>query len=813
LHLLSTKPIHLVMSKKITYLLFLILLPFSIQAQVSLHGIIRSKSGEPLTGAIVFFPELGTGTVSDVNGSYSIAKLPKKKLEIEVSFINFKKVEETLDLSVIQQKDFVLEESVTEITEVLVHGHSNPLKMLQTPTPVSIVTQTDLLQKSSTNIIDALASQPGVSQITTGSGISKPVIRGLGYNRVVVVNDEVRQEGQQWGDEHGIEIDEAAVYSAEILKGPASLLYGSDAMAGVISFFSAPALSEGKMKLNLMADYQTNNGLIAYSADFSGHKKELIWDLRYSNKQAHAYQNRYDGYVYNSGFSENAISGLIGLNKSWGYSHLNLSAYQLIPGMVEGNRDSLTGNFTKLVAKSNNTADETIATQNDFLSYGRPFPYQVVNHYKAVWNNNILIGSGTLKTTLGYQQNRRQEFGDVLNPTNYGLYFQLHTVNYDIHYLLPQSNGFGISFGVNGMYQNSLNLGSEYLVPEYRLFDIGGFVIAKKKIGNIDISGGLRIDNRSETADPLYLKPSGEKTTAADITAIQRFQGFKTDFPGFSGSVGASYQINEYWNTKLNFSRGFRAPSINELSSNGVHEGTIRYEIGNPNLKPENSLQIDYELGFESEHISSKLNLFLNSINNYIFSSKLPGKNGNDSIIDNFPAFKFTSGNARIMGGEFSIDIHPHPLDWLHFENSFSYVNSQLVNQPDSTRYLPMTPAPKWKSDVRVDIHNSLKNLKNLYFMIGIEHNFAQNNIYSAYNTETTTPAYTLLNASIGTEVVIKKHSIFSVYINGSNLTDEAYQSHLSRLKYAPENLLTGRTGVFNMGRNVSLKLIVPVNL
>ena len=787
------------MLKRITYLLFIILLPFSISAQTSLHGTIHSKTGEPLGGVIILFPELGIGTVTDNSGNYSVNKLPKKKLEVEVSFINYKKEAETIDLSEINRKDFVLEESVTEITEVLVHGHSNPLKMLQTPTPISIVTQTDLLQKSSTNIIDALASQPGISQITTGSGISKPVIRGLGYNRVVIVNDDVRQEGQQWGDEHGIEIDEAAVYSAEILKGPASLLYGSDAMAGVISFFSAPTLPEGKMKLNLMTDYQTNNGLIAYSADFAGHKKDIIWDLRYSNKQAHAYQNRYDGYVFNSGFSENAISGLIGLNKSWGYSHLSLSAYKLIPGMVEGYRDSLTGNFTKPVALSNNTAGESIATQSDFISYEKPFPYQVVNHYKVVWNNNILMGSGTLKTTLGYQQNRRQEFGDILNPNKYGLYFQLHTVNYDIHYLLPQNNGFGISFGINGMYQNSLNLGSEYLVPEYRLFDIGGFVIAKKKIGNVDISGGLRIDNRSETADPLFLKPSGEKTNSTDISSIQRFAGFKTDFPGFSGSVGASYQIDENWNSKLNLSKGFRAPSINELSSNGVHEGTIRYEIGNPNLKPESSLQIDYELGFESEHISSKLNLFLNSIDNYIFSSRLPAKNGNDSTIDNFPAFKFSSGNARIMGGEFSIDIHPHPQHWLHFENSFSYVNSQLLNQPDSTQYLPLTPAPKWKSDIRIDIHNSLKTLKNLYFLVGIEHNFAQNNIYSAYNTETATPAYTLLNASLGTDVVTAKHLLFSVYINGSNLTNEAYQSHLSRLKYAPEILVTGREGVFNM--------------
>ena len=142
----------------------------------------------------------------------------------------------------------------------------------------------------SANIIDALATQPGISQITTGSGISKPVIRGLGYNRVVVVSDGIRQEGQQWGDEHGIEIDEFDVSKVEILKGPASLMYGSDAMAGVINMFTAPVLPQGKKQLNVLTNYQTNNGLMAYSLNFAGHKNVFVWDLRYSHKQAHAYQ-------------------------------------------------------------------------------------------------------------------------------------------------------------------------------------------------------------------------------------------------------------------------------------------------------------------------------------------------------------------------------------------------------------------------------------------------------------------------------------------------------------------------------------------
>ena len=779
----------------------------------TLQGKITDKSGAPLVGVNLYFPDLKTGAITDVNGFYKIEKLPEHTLQIQINSIGYKMIIENINLATTTHKDYTMEESVTEINEVVVTGQSQFSKIEKTPTTINIVSLKELQQRSSTNLIDALSSQPGVSQITTGSGISKPVIRGLGYNRVVVVNNGIRQEGQQWGDEHGIEIDENEITKVEILKGPASLLYGSDAMAGVISLFSAPILPQGKMQINAMANYQTNNGFMAYSLDYAGHKNNFVWDFRYSNKQAHDYQNSKDGYVYNSGFSENAISALLGISNWWGYSHLTLSTYLLTPGIVEGERDSLTGQFLKPIALSNNTAGEAIVTKNYFLSYAHQMPYQQVNHYKAVWNNNILIGDGSLNATVGFQQNRRQEFGDILNPNSYGLYFQLHTVNYDVHYLLPEKNGFEFSFGTNGMYQNSLNKGIEFLVPEYRLFDAGIFVIGNKAWEKLNVSSGLRYDKRFEIGDALYLNSSGEKTTVSDASSTQRFAEFSSNFGGISGSLGATYQLSESWNTKLNLSRGFRAPNISELGSNGVHEGTIRYEIGDPNLKPERSLQLDYELGYNTEHVSAKVNLFANNITNYIFSRKLSSIIGGDSIADGVPAYKFDSGNARLIGGEATIDIHPHPLDWLHFENSFSYVNAQLQHQSDTTRYLPFTPGAKWNSNIRADIDKIGQHLKNCFLSFGLDYYFKQDKIYSAFNTETKTPAYSLLNASIGGDIVIKKKTICSFYINGSNLADVAYQSHLSRLKYAPENYATGATGVFNMGRNIGFKLIVPVNL
>jgi iron complex outermembrane receptor protein len=667
-----------------------------------------------------------------------------------------------------------------------------------------------MLQNSSTNIIDALSKVPGVSQITTGAGISKPVIRGLGYNRVVVVSDGIRQEGQQWGDEHGIELDENRVNHVEILKGPASLAYGSDAMAGVIDMISDPTLAEGAMEGNFSSNYQTNNGLIDYSADFAGNKKGLIWDYRFSNKLAHAYQNKYDGYVYNSGFREYASNATIGLNRSWGFSHLNLSLYNLEPGIVEGERDSLTGKFLKTTFGTHDDPMTQMAGNSDFHSYQPGVPFQKVSHYKAVWNNNIYFGQGNLEATLGFQQNQRKEFE---NPDHYGLYFLLNTLNYNFKFNFPKVDNWKIVAGLNGMWQQSLNKGTEFLVPAYHLFDYGLFTILSKKSGNFDFSGGIRFDQRNETADALYENAAGEIVSPNTAGATKRFSAFQRTFIGVSGSLGSAWQITPLVFSKLNFSRGFRAPDIAELGSNGVHEGTQHYEIGNSELKPESSLQIDYAIGLNSTHVSTELNLFVNNIHHFIFSNRADSSVYSGPQFNNVPVFRFTQGKATFYGGEFELDIHPHPLDWIHFENNFSYVLGKLAGQPDSMRYLPFIPAPRWISDIKIEFRKVGRFLSNSYLKFGIQKTWAQNHVYSAFNTETATPGYTLLDMGAGTDILNQRRkTLFSLYISAENLADIAFQSHLSRLKYVGMNHATGRSGIFNMGRNISFKMVIPID-
>jgi iron complex outermembrane receptor protein len=786
---------------------------YTIAEKTSLSGkVIDKLTGEGIPGATLYIPDLKIGTVTAPDGTYKMENLPSTRILLQISFMGYKSIIETIDLTIISTKDFAMETSAKEMNEIVVTGLSQAGEKNRTPTPITLISKTQLLQNSSTNIIDAIAKQPGISQITTGSGISKPVIRGLGYNRVVVVNDGIRQEGQQWGDEHGIEIDEFSVNKVEILKGPASLSYGSDAIAGVINIMTTPTIPDGKINGSLIANYQTNNGLIGYSGNVAGNKKGIIWELRYSNKMAHAYRNKYDGFIFNSGYKENNLNGTIGFNKSWGYSHIHFSSYNLTTGIVEGERDSASGKFIKPIMFNDSTEGTEIANNIDFKSYTPSIPFQKINHHKIVINNNFVIGNGSIKAIAGFQQNHRKEFEDIATPNDYGLYFLLNTINYDIRYVAPKVNGFNFSAGANGMYQHSQNKGTEFLVPEYSLTDIGLFCIAKKSLDKLDISGGIRYDMRTANSKDLFLDADGIKTAMNDSTTHHQFTAFNMNFSGISGSIGATYQFSEKVFAKINVARGYRSPNIAELSANGVHTGTNRYEVGNAQLKAENSLQLDAALGLNTEHISAEINVFNNSIDHFIFLQKLNSSNGNDSLTEGYTTFQFVAGNANLRGGEIAIDIHPHPIHWLHFENSFSYVEAVQKNQPDSTKYLPFTPAPKIQSELRADIKKIGKHLVNAYVKVEVENYLEQNKVYSAYGTETTTPGYTLANLGVGTDVVKKEKTICSVFININNLTDVAYQNHLSRLRYTAVNNATGRTGVYNMGRNISFKLLIPLN-
>lgn len=681
--------------------------------------------------------------------------------------------------------------------EAVVTGLNGQQLKKESPAPVDVVTADELKHISFSNIIDAVAHKPGMAQITTGSGISKPVIRGLGYNRVVVVNDGIRQEGQQWGDEHGIEIDPQTIGKVEILKGPASLMYGSDAMAGALVFHPTSFPEEGKVEGNVSSEYHSNNGLLGYSLNVAGNKRGIVWSTRYSEKMAHDYKNRYDGYVYGTGFRERAFTQRLGYNGKRGSSHLTLSYYHLTPDIAEGERDEETGAFVKSAVVD---GEETLvpATHHDFKSYSHGMPYQQVRHYKAVLDNTLSVGSGMLKLLLGYQQNRRQEFEEAASPDECGLDFRLHTANYGLRYLSPTMSGWKMAVGVGGMYQRSLNEGTEYLIPAYHLFDLGLYATVTKDVKCFHFSGGLRFDRRHLHGHSLF--EDGE----------ERFSDFSRSFNGVTGSVGAVFNAMENMNIRFNLSRGFRTPDVNELGANGVHEGTARYEMGNAALRAENSLQADFGIDYSSSWLAVQMAVFANRIDNYIFSARQSNADGSPMFVDGVAAYRFSSGDARLIGGEMSVDVHP--VGFLHWENAFSYVNAVQLHRPAEEKYLPLTPAPRFTSDLRFDLPLSCSFLANTFVKFGVEYCLRQNHYYKANATETATPAYALLDLSAGTDFRLHRHCLATLTLGVDNLTDCAYQSHLSRLKYTDTNAATGRMGIYGMGRCVSVKLQLHIN-
>ncbi|MCR5713284.1 MAG: TonB-dependent receptor [Prevotella sp.] len=725
--------------------------------KVSLQGkVTDATDGMPVAGASIYFPLLKEGTVTNEDGFYSLRNLPAVKTTIQVSYVGHLTIIETIDLRVCHEKDFVMHENNAMLKEVVVTGLTGNARADYSPAPVSVVAPRVLQETSSTNIIDAVAHQPGVSQITTGSGISKPVIRGLGYNRIVTVNDGIRQEGQQWGDEHGIEVDAQTVHSVEILKGPASLMYGSDAMAGVLVLHEQPVMPQGKMRAMVGGEYQTNNRMWDYTVDFAGNKGGVVWNWRWSQKDAGEYKNKRDGKVWGSQFREQALTGMLGLNRSWGYSHLKFSTYHITPGLVEGERDEATGELAPSAA------------------------YQKIYYHKAVLDNSFIIGDGSLKAVVGYQQNRRKEYEE---NDELGLDFRLHTVNYDVHYVSTKDL-WQWSAGISGMWQHSENLGEEFLIPSYRLFDIGAFASVTRNFEKWTLSGGLRFDHRH--LHSYAQMDDGE----------ERFEDFSRNFKGLTGSLGVIYRITSQWNARLNLSHGFRAPNLSELGSNGEHEGTFRYEIGNHSLSPERSWQFDLGIDYSSSILSAQLSLFANHINNYIFLQRLDV---------NSDEFQYMSGDARLWGGELLVDLHP--IEPLHFENTFSYVNAVQLHQPSDSRYLPFTPAPRWTSDLRYDIIRDGRVLNNTYVSLGMECYLRQGHVHTANATETETPSYTLFNLSAGTDVKWHGRKVASVFLNATNLFDRSYQSHLSRLKYADG------PGICNMGRNIGIKVLIPILL
>ncbi|WP_026707784.1 TonB-dependent receptor [Flavobacterium frigidarium] len=723
-----------------------LLLGFSavLQAQISVSGTVTNGASQPIKGVSVYIGAIQKGTKTDENGKYTLNNLPKNGLTINFTYVGFMSQNIAIKNSeAIETLDVTLEESIFEMDEVIVSTAFNKIQS-QNVMKVEHETIKDLQQKGTSTLIEGLATIPGVSQVSTGTSIGKPVIRGLSGNRVLVYSQGVRMENQQFGDEHGLGLNDAGIESVEVIKGPASLLYGSDALGGVLYFNPEKFADANTFKANLNQKLFSNTLGSNTSLGLRTSTENWKFLARGSYNTHSDYRVSGGDRVTNTRYNETDFKTAAGYSNARFSTVLRYNYNNLDLGLPE---DGIGAQ-----SSSKNTA----------------LPRQAVSNHLLSLNSIIYFTNTKLDVDLGYVTNDRSEFEDSDEAS---LQMKLKTFNYNAKYHLPKMGNLETILGVQGMHQTNTNFGEELLIPDATTNDFGIFGTANYEWGSSSaLQAGLRFDNRKISSE-----------VNGEVGEEGYFQAVDKSFDSFNAALGYKTDLATNFTMRLNLASGFRAPNLAELTSNGVHEGTNRYEIGNSELKTEQNFQTDLNLEYKTDHFEFFVNGFYNHIDNYIYTAPA------GTIIDDNAVFNYIQSNAKLYGGEVGLHFHPHPLDWLHYETAFESVTAKKQDGD----YLPLIPANNWNNTFRGEF--DIKDwLTSGFATINVSTTLSQDNV-SGF--ETRSAGYTLVNLGLGGTVKFGK-TIFDVNLNANNLFDKEYIAHLSRLK---------TDGIANIGRNVVL--------
>jgi len=723
---------------------------FSVTAQNRLSGVITNMHNEPLFGVEVYAPEIHKGTITNEKGAYILKNLPNGNVKISFSFLGFQSQTQIIDFTINnQKKDLVLLESVFRIDEVII---STPFNKLQSENVMKVerLTAANLKRTGAPTLIAGLESIPGVSQISTGTSIGKPVIRGLSGNRVLVYAQGVRLENQQFGDEHGLGLNDEGIESIEVIKGPASLLYGSDALGGVL-YINPERFGVANTTDAIVSQKLFSNTL--GSATSIGVKTSTdTWKIlaRISSNFHADYKTPETKRVTNTRFREKDFKFGLGYNSTSYTNEFRYNYNHSLLGITEG-----IGTQTKTSMPID--------------------PFQKIDNHIFSLHNHFFFKNSKLDVDFGYIFNDRNEFevheGEHPKEEEPALRLKLKTFNYNLKYHLPTfKNGIESILGVQGMKQSNKNLGEELLIPNAKINDIGVFYTGNKQWENSSLQAGIRFDARSLKTEEHIIVHNGD---------THLFNPLDKKYTSFTASLGYKFELFDKITTRINTASGFRAPNLAELTSNGVHEGTNRFEVGNPDLANEKNIQLDIALEYQTDHLELFVNGFYNHLNDYIYLSPSGG------IEDGAPVFEYTQNNAKLFGGEFGFHLHPHPIDWLHLESSFELV----IGKQQIGTYLPLIPANTFKNKIRTEFKIS-KWLKNGYTNLTLVSTMKQDNVGLF---ETPTSSYNLVSFGLGGDLEFNSLK-FNTTISVNNLFNTKYVHHLSRLK--PD-------GILNAGRNI----------
>lgn len=730
---------------KSIFLLFCLSLNGLVFSQNQISGTIIDKSAQsPLPFTEVYAPLLEKGTIADENGNFTLENLPSGKIKLVIKLLGYQTQNLTVDVGKTSTLNIEMESSIFEMNEVVV---STPFQRLQSENVMKVEKKSiaELMKSGAPTLIESLDNISGVSNFSTGVSIGKPVIRGLSGNRVVVYTQGVRLENQQFGDEHGLGLGDGGFSSVEVIKGPASLLYGSDALGGVLYFAPENFAPESSLQSDGNIEYLSNTQGVKSNAGVKYSGKTFKYLIRGSVASHADYETPDDGRVTNSRFNEQDLKAGVGFNQKNFKTSLRYNYNRLRIGLPEEIGEQSKSKSTEL-------------------------PFQDIDNHILSSQSALFFDNSHVELNLGYLYNHRKELED--SRTDPALGFQLTTFNYDLKYYLPKWGRLETIIGIQGMYQDNENFGEEQLVPDAITKDIGIVATSLYTFKNQALQFGLRVDNRNIRAEN-----KGEPNEDGFSESFDR------SFTAFNAMLGYKVDFWKNYILRANLATGSRSPNLAELASNGVHEGTNRFEIGNSDLDKEQNFQFDLSLSFANKHLELSADGFFNRISDFIFIEP------ENRFIGEEQVFNFIQTDAKLYGGELYLHLHPHPLDWLHWESGFEMVFGKVIDGED----LPLIPAKTLSNTLRVEF-SKIWALQNLFGYFKHQHTFEQNKVSSF---ETSSDDYNLFSAGLGTDLKIKDLSL-QVSVIGTNLFDETYIPHLSRLKI---------DNIPNIGRNISMKV------
>lgn len=734
-----------------------------------------------LEAASITLAELHLHAITGADGTVRFDSLPVGLYTVQCSFIGYHPVQQKLWLDTHTKLVIELCPEHFHLHEVTVTGHSDELQNMSMQAR-AVLEAKRIEQTRGLTLADQLKQLPGLSMLSTGPAITKPVIRGMHSNRLVTVNNGVRQEGQQWGTDHGTEIDPFSPARIEVIKGAASVEYGAEAIGGVVKMSPKPFRDTKGIDGTFQAMGATNNGLAAASLLLEGaHGDRHLLSWRAQGTFRKAGDSRTPQYVMsNTGFDE--LDGSYALHYAYKSFHAEFSQswFSSTLGIL---RSSHIGNTTDL---NNAIASGKPAYMAPF-TYSIDRPRQEVLHMITAAKLYYAFTSGArIQLTASRQGNERKEFDrpprwatSQLYTETPAYYLTLYTDMLELKFEHARWHRIKGHWGASVMRQGNVSEGVQPIIPNFTAETKGLYLVEKWNRGRWAAEAGVRYDWRDQTIYRLVNKT---------------VQHEPKQFGNLTFSTGISYLLNEHMKLAGNFSSAWRPPSINELYSYGLHGGTASFEIGNDSLKAERSYNA--EISFEVTHEKWELqaSVYRNSISNFIYREPLPYPT--ITIRGAFPQFRFVQDDALLQG--IDLQVTRRFAAFYYAALNASYLHAQ--NTSDEVPLIFM-PANRARFTLGVE-KNKVWKLAAFYANAQLT-GVAKQGRFPAGSDYIDPPAgYSLLDLNFGFETIIGRQALrwgFSVY----NVFNTSYRDYLSRFRYFS----------LDPGLNVMMRLAVPFNI